>query len=84
MLHVWIPRSRLYTSDNWIFMTWMVGIALVTGAVSLMFLKNQLRSLRRLAVAADAFGKGRDMPEAPSETFHGWWREHRGQARMSP
>jgi L-lactate dehydrogenase complex protein LldF len=28
--------------------------------------------------------KGREMPEAPSQTFHGWWREHRSQARTSP
>ena len=28
--------------------------------------------------------KGRDMPEAPPETFHGWWREHRGRTRDSP
>jgi L-lactate dehydrogenase complex protein LldF len=28
--------------------------------------------------------KGRDMPEAPTQTFHAWWREHRGQARKSP
>jgi two-component system osmolarity sensor histidine kinase EnvZ len=63
VLRVAVPLSRLYTSDNWIFMTWMVGIAIVTGAVSMLFLKNQMRSLRRLAVAADAFGKGRDVPE---------------------
>ena len=24
--------------------------------------------------------KGREMPEAPTQTFHGWWRENRGQA----
>jgi L-lactate dehydrogenase complex protein LldF len=28
--------------------------------------------------------KGRDMPEAPSQTFHAWWRQHRGQARKLP
>jgi L-lactate dehydrogenase complex protein LldF len=28
--------------------------------------------------------KGRDMPNAPTQTFHAWWREHRGQTRKSP
>jgi len=27
--------------------------------------------------------EGRDMPEAPSQTFHSWWREHRSQAGNS-
>jgi L-lactate dehydrogenase complex protein LldF len=28
--------------------------------------------------------KGRDMPEAPSQTFHAWWREHRAQPGKLP
>jgi Domain of unknown function (DUF3390) len=28
--------------------------------------------------------KGRDMPDAPTQTFHAWWREHRGEASKSP
>jgi L-lactate dehydrogenase complex protein LldF len=28
--------------------------------------------------------KGRDMPEAPSQTFHGWWQQNRAQARNTP
>ncbi|HLY58674.1 MAG TPA: ATP-binding protein [Stellaceae bacterium] len=63
LLDVSIPFSRLYSSDNWIFMTWMISTALITCAVATLFLKNQIRSLHRLAVAAEAFGKGRDIPE---------------------
>jgi two-component system osmolarity sensor histidine kinase EnvZ len=50
-----------------IFMSWMVTTALITCAVATLFLKNQIRSLRRLAVAAEAFGKGRDMPDFKPE-----------------
>jgi L-lactate dehydrogenase complex protein LldF len=28
--------------------------------------------------------KGRDMPAAPPQTFHAWWREHRPQSRGHP
>jgi L-lactate dehydrogenase complex protein LldF len=28
--------------------------------------------------------KGRDMPAAPPQTFHAWWREHRAQTRSHP
>jgi len=38
---------------------WMVGSALVFLGVATIFLRNQVKSLRRLAAAADGFGKGR-------------------------
>jgi two-component system osmolarity sensor histidine kinase EnvZ len=67
MLDVTVPFGRLYSSDNLIFMTWMVSTALVTCGVATLFMKNQVRSLRRLAIAAEVFGKGRDMPEFKPE-----------------
>jgi two-component system, OmpR family, osmolarity sensor histidine kinase EnvZ len=54
-----VPRNRVYTSTTYIFMFWMVGSSLVLLAVSVLFLRNQVKSLRRLAVAAEGFGKGR-------------------------
>lgn len=63
VLDVSVPFSRLYSSDSWIFITWMVSTALITCAVATIFLKNQVKSLHRLAVAAEAFGKGRDIPD---------------------
>jgi two-component system osmolarity sensor histidine kinase EnvZ len=62
VLDVTVPRDRLWTSTTYIFLLWMVGTALVTLAVATLFLRNQIRSLRRLAIAAEAFGKGRDVP----------------------
>src|SRR5260370_24121077 len=41
---------------------WMVGSSLVLLAVAIVFLRNQVKSLRRLAAAADGFGKGHDVP----------------------
>jgi len=40
----------------------MVGSSLVLLAVAIVFLRNQVKSLRRLAAAADGFGKGRPVP----------------------
>jgi two-component system osmolarity sensor histidine kinase EnvZ len=45
-----------------VVLSWMVGTALVTLAIAMLFLRNQVRSLRRLAIAADAFGRGLDVP----------------------
>ena len=59
ILQVRVPRSRLYTSTTYIFILWMVGSSIVLLAIATAFLRNQVRSLRRLAAAADGFGKGR-------------------------
>ncbi len=57
-----VPRDRLYTSMVFVVLSWMVGTALITLAIAMLFLRNQVRSLRRLAIAADAFGRGLDVP----------------------
>jgi two-component system osmolarity sensor histidine kinase EnvZ len=62
VLAVVAPRDLLYSSTTYIFVLWMVGSSLVLLAVATLFLRNQVRSLRRLAAAADSFGKGRPVP----------------------
>lgn len=56
------PGKRLYSSTTYIFVMWMVGSSLVLLAVATIFLRNQVKSLRRLAAAAESFGKGRPVP----------------------
>jgi len=62
VLTVHVPRNRLYSSTTYIFVMWMVGSSLVLLVVATIFLRNQVKSLRRLAAAADGFGKGRPVP----------------------
>jgi len=62
VLVVDVPRKRLYSYTTYIFVMWMVGSSLVLLAVATVFLRNQVKSLRRLAAAADGFGKGRPVP----------------------
>jgi two-component system osmolarity sensor histidine kinase EnvZ len=54
--------ERLISSTTKIFVFWMVGTSLVLFAVAALFMRNQISPLRRLAAAADSFGKGRDTP----------------------
>ncbi len=54
-----VSRKRLTTPTTYIFILWMIGSSLVLLAVAAVFLRNQVKSLRRLAVAAEGFGKGR-------------------------
>jgi len=62
VMEVAVPKKRLYTPTTYIFMMWMVGSSLVLMIVAVLFMRNQVKSLRRLANAADDFGKGRDVP----------------------
>ena len=54
-----VPRSRLFSSTTYILFLWMTGSSLLLLAVAGLFLRNQVRPIRQLAAAADAFGKGR-------------------------
>jgi two-component system osmolarity sensor histidine kinase EnvZ len=62
VMRVFAPRSAAYASNSRIFLTWMVGTALVLITVAVLFLRNQIRPILRLADAAESFGKGREVP----------------------
>lgn len=62
VLEAVLPRKRLFSSTTYVFVTWMVGISLLLFGVATVFMRNQVKPIRRLAVAADNFGKGRDVP----------------------
>ncbi len=61
LLHVVAPRKRVDSTTTRIFIGWMVGLSLLLLILAIYFLTRQLRPIRRLAWAADNFGKGRDV-----------------------
>jgi Signal transduction histidine kinase len=63
VLHAIVPRDRITVSSPDIFIVWMLGSSLILLAVAILFLRNQVRPIERLARAADAFGKGRNVPD---------------------
>jgi two-component system osmolarity sensor histidine kinase EnvZ len=60
VLEVEAPRKRLYTSTMYLFVLWLVGSALLLFGIAALFMRNQVRAIRRLSAAAEAFGMGRD------------------------
>ena len=56
-------RSQTYASNSHIFLLWMIGTSIILLTVAILFLRNQIRPILRLADAADAFGKGRPFPD---------------------
>jgi two-component system osmolarity sensor histidine kinase EnvZ len=71
VLHALVPRKRLFSSTTYVFILWMVGTSLILYAIAGIFMRNQVRPIRRLAAAAESFGKGHDVrdfkPEGASE-----------------
>ena len=55
-------RKRLYSTTTYIFLMWMIGISMILFGVAVVFMRNQVKPIRRLAQATDSFGKGRDAP----------------------
>lgn len=62
VLRVLALRSSAYASNTHIFLLWMVGTSLVLLFIAILFLRNQIRPIQKLAEAAESFGKGRPLP----------------------
>ena len=62
VLHVITTRKRMFSSTAYVFVIWMVGTSLILFGLATIFMRNQVKPIRRLAVAAENFGKGRDEP----------------------
>lgn len=86
VLHVESPRKRLFNATLYLFMIWLVGSAVLLFLIAALFMKNQVRAIRRLAGAAEAFGLGRDIgpmkPEGASEVRQAAQAFNRMQERI--
>jgi two-component system osmolarity sensor histidine kinase EnvZ len=63
VMRVFARRSAAYASNSEIFIFWMVGTSSILLIVAVLFLRNQIKPILRLADAAESFGKGRDQPD---------------------
>lgn len=60
VVHVDIPRKRLWGGSLLMFAAWVFGTSILLVLVASLFLRIQVRGIRRLARAAESFGMGRD------------------------
>jgi len=67
VLRVLPHRKRVDTSTTVLLVVWMVSASLLLIMIAVYFLSRQLRPIRRLARAADSFGKGRDLGDVKLE-----------------
>jgi len=61
VLRIIARRDQVFAPTGQIFMIWLLGATAFLAAVSILFIKNQVRPIARLAQAAEEFGKGRDV-----------------------
>jgi two-component system osmolarity sensor histidine kinase EnvZ len=61
VLHIEVPRKRLYVGTLYLFLSWLFGTALLVFSVAALFLRTQVRGIARLAAAAEALGMGREI-----------------------
>jgi two-component system osmolarity sensor histidine kinase EnvZ len=65
VLRMIAPKDRVFATRGQIFVLWLtVATVLLTG-ISILFIRNQVRAIERLAAAADAFGRGVDVAFRP-------------------
>ncbi|WP_428375507.1 ATP-binding protein [Lichenicoccus sp.] len=71
VLDIDAPRKRLDVGPIYLFVAWNAGSALLLFLVAALFMRIQVRAIRRLARAAEAFGMGQEQgtirPEGAQE-----------------
>ena len=62
VMRVLAPRERAFATQGHIFVLWMTVATVLLTAIAVLFIRNQVRAIERLANAAEAFGRGGDVP----------------------
>ena len=63
VLQVLAQRTAAYAANTGVFIFWMVATSFILVTIAVLFLRNQVRPIQRLADAAESFGKGRPAPD---------------------
>jgi len=56
-------RSQTYASNSHIFLLWMLGTSLILLTVAILFLRNQIKPILKLADVVEGFGMGQTVPK---------------------
>jgi len=63
VMRIIAPSDRAWATQGGIFVLWMTVATLLLTAIAILFIRNQVRAIERLASAAEAFGKGGDVAD---------------------
>lgn len=62
VLRIIAPRERAVATQAHIFVLWLAVATVLLMGVAILFIRNQVRAIERLADAAEAFGRGETVP----------------------
>ena len=62
VLRILAPKDRAFPTRGHLFILLLAGATFLLTGVAIIFIRNQVRSIERLAAAAEAFGKGLEAP----------------------
>ena len=86
VLDVLAPRKRVDLGTIYLFLVWLVATSALLFTIAALFMRNQVRGIRRLADAVEAFGMGRDpgpiRPEGANEVRRAGSAFNRMQERV--
>ncbi|MCP5411564.1 MAG: HAMP domain-containing protein [Alphaproteobacteria bacterium] len=63
VLEIIVPRDRVTVSQPDLYILWLVGPGMILLGIAILYLRGQVRPIEKLARAAEAFGKGRAVPD---------------------
>tara|TARA_B100000575_G_scaffold272447_1_gene254557 strand:- start:138 stop:1430 length:1293 start_codon:yes stop_codon:yes gene_type:complete len=63
ILKINVNKDRLYSESAFVFLLWMIFASIILFFMSYILMNKQLRPLKRLAIIAEAFGRGLDAPD---------------------
>ncbi len=63
LLGVYANRKRLFSYTTDLVILWMVGSSILLLGIAAVFLRNQVRPIRKLALAAEKLGKGQEVDD---------------------
>jgi two-component system osmolarity sensor histidine kinase EnvZ len=58
VMRVLAPRDRAFATQGHIFVLWMTVTTILLTTIAILFIRNQVKAIERLANAAEAFGRG--------------------------
>ncbi|MGC6484596.1 MAG: ATP-binding protein [Candidatus Puniceispirillales bacterium] len=63
IMSIAVSKKRIFSSTSWLVILWTVSTSVLLFCVAILFLRGQVRPIRRLAKAARQLGLGRPAPD---------------------
>ncbi len=63
LLRFLAPRDKVFSTTGHIFVFWLIAATFIQTGIAVIFIRNQVRPIQRLADAANRFGRGQDEPD---------------------